>query len=529
MQNRLTYIGAVLVMGFALLVANIAIHMKQGSYSQAAAEQRLYTVTAGSAEGTIYDRKYSPLVNCETTFRAVVYPSAQAIAEVLPHLETITELIEGCKTGMPFCAQVDTDAFVCEDIIVLEVPERQPEHPLAQHVVGYTAQGEGVTGLERDYDKILRNTEDIAQVTYTVDARQQVLLGEKIAISPIQHANAGVVTTLDSQIQLICEEAGSEIGKGAIVVMEVQTGDILAMASFPDYSASGLADALEDENSPLINRCLYSYSVGSIFKLVTCAAAYQQNLTDFTAECTGQVEISGQLFRCHDWEGHGVLDMKQAMIYSCNSYFIQLSQRLDASVLRETAQNMGFGTQIALSSSIVSSAGTLPSMEDLELPAEKANFSFGQGILTATPLQIARMTCGIANNGAMPLARLVKGITLDGVTTENEKQPIYSDAMPRNMAYFLQDLMEAAVNESDSSNAAPEYVYAAAKTSTAQTGRYDANGVEYCHAWITGYFPIDNPRYAVTVLAEDGGYGNDVAAPVFREIADRITTECGSL
>ena len=86
--------------------------------------------------------------------------------------------------------------------------------------------------------------------------------------------------------------------------------------------------------------------------------------------------------------------------------------------------------------------------------------------------------------------------------------------------------MISAVNENEESNAVPNQVFAAAKTSTAQTGRYDEDGVEYCHAWITGYFPIESPQYAVTVLVEDGGFGNDAAAPVFRKIADRITAEC---
>ncbi len=527
MENRMTMIGAVLVTGFAMLVANIAIRMKYNSYTETAVEQRLYTVNVGSAEGTIYDRFGTPLVNCGDAYYAVVNPTPEALAELLPHLESLDGLLEAARDGLPFCVRVDTKDFLSDDIQVLTLPVRQPEIPLAQHLIGYTQDGKGVTGLEKDYDRVLRGTEDTASVTYTMDAMQNVLLGLMPQVMETEGKNPGIVTTLDARIQRICEEEGSALQKGAIVVMDPENGDVLAMASFPSYQLNALAEAMQDENSPLINRCLYSYSVGSIFKLVTCAAAYEQGVTAFLGDCTGKVEIGTQLFRCHDWEGHGEVDMKQAMIYSCNSYFIELSQQLDAGIMRETAQNLGFGTQIALTSSIVSSGGTLPTPEQLQLPAEKANFSFGQGVLTATPLQIAQMTCAIANDGEMPLARLIRGMTFDdGAAVENEKNPVYSQTMPRNMAYFLQNMMEAAVNESSSSNAVPELVFAAAKTSTAQTGRYDENGVEYCHAWITGYFPIDDPQYAVTVLAEDGGFGNDVAAPVFREIADRITEEC---
>ncbi|MDE5564908.1 MAG: hypothetical protein K2I93_07110, partial [Oscillospiraceae bacterium] len=171
---------------------------------------------------------------------------------------------------------------------------------------------------------------------------------------------------------------------------------------------------------------------------------------------------------------------------------------------------------------IVSASGSLPSLNDLSLPAEMANFCFGQGLLTATPLQVAQMTCGIANDGSMPLARLIKGYTTDGETVTDEKASVYAHSLPRNAAYYLQDMMISAINESDTSNAVPENVYAAAKTSTAQTGRYDPDGTEYCHAWITGYFPMEEPKYAVTVLVEDGGYGNDAAAPVFKAIADAL-------
>ena len=211
------------------------------------------------------------------------------------------------------------------------------------------------------------------------------------------------------------------------------------------------------------------------------------------------------------------------MINSCNSYFIQLGQLLHPAFMRETAQNFGFGTQIPLSHSIISASGTLPTLKELNYPAEMANFCFGQGLLTATPLQVAQMTCGIANDGKMPIAKLIQGITADGKTlTEQKNAPVYARALKKNAAYYLQDMMIAAVNENENSRAVPETVFAAGKTSTAQTGRFDQNGTEYCHAWITGYFPIDNPQYAVTVLVEDGGYGNEAAAPVFKNIADSI-------
>ena len=520
--QRMLAVSTGLVIFCGILTAHLAFRMKNAEFLETSLHQSQLTVTAGTAEGGIYDRNFQPLVNQNIQYYAVVNPSPELLPELFSHAEEMTPILNALRIGKPFACKVDTCQFSSPEIHVLEVPERYSQNPPAQHLLGYTLEHTGITGLESDYDSLLRKQEDSASVSYTIDALGNVLLGADVQISPVTYQNSGVVTTLDSRIQAICEE--QEIEKGAVVVMDIPSGDILAMASFPDYTPDTLGDALSNPDSPLINRCLYAYNVGSIFKLMTCATAYTQGLQDYRANCTGSFEIKNQLFRCHKLSGHGLLDMKYAMINSCNSYFIQLSQHLQPALMRETAQNFGFGTQIPLTHSIISASGTLPSLKELNYPAEMANFCFGQGLLTATPLQITQMTCGIANDGKMPIARLIRGITKDGVTlTETETAPVYARALKRDAAYYLQTMMIASVNENDSSNAIPDTVFAAGKTSTAQTGRFDENGTEYCHAWITGYFPIDNPQYAVTVLVEDGGYGNTAAAPVFKDIADKIT------
>ena len=498
--------------------------MKDTAYLETSLHQSQLTLTAGTAEGGIYDRNFIHLVNQNKNYYASGMPSLENLQELFPHIREISPILESLRTGKPFLCQTDTNQIFNPEIKILEVPERYSEQPSAQHVLGYTLEHTGITGLEADYDSVLRAKEDTASVSYTVDALGNVLSGAEVLTSPVEYLNSGIVTTLDSRIQHICET--QEIQKGAVVVMDVRTGDILAMASYPSYTPDTLGEALSNPDSPLINRCLYAYNVGSIFKLMTCATAYTQRLQDYRANCTGSFEIKNQIFRCHKLTGHGVLDMKQAVILSCNSYFIQLSQLLQPALMRETAQNFGFGTQIPLTHSIISASGTLPTMKDLNYPAEMANFCFGQGLLTATPLQVTQMTCGIANDGKMPIARLLLGTTKDGKTiSEPEKSPVYARAIKKEAACYLQNLMIAAINENETSNAIPETVFAAGKTSTAQTGRFDESGTEYCHAWITGYFPIDTPQYAVTVLIEDGGYGNTAAAPVFKNIADSIMSQ----
>ena len=119
--------------------------------------------------------------------------------------------------------------------------------------------------------------------------------------------------------------------------------------------------------------------------------------------------------------------------------------------------------------------------------------------------------------------RLIKGMTAEGTVISGEKPPQLSGVMSSEDAEALRKMMILAVRENENSKAKSRKISVGAKTSTAQTGRFDEKENELCHAWITGFFPARKPRYAVTVLVEDGGYGNDVAAPVFRRIAEKMT------
>ena len=122
----------------------------------------------------------------------------------------------------------------------------------------------------------------------------------------------------------------------------------------------------------------------------------------------------------------------------------------------------------------------------------------------------------------MPVLRLIKGLTADGSAVSGEKAPQISEVMNKEDAEALRKMMVLAVRENDNSKARTKKISVGAKTSTAQTGRYNKKGEELCHAWITGFFPARKPKYAVTVLIENGGYGNDAAAPVFRRIAEKM-------
>ena len=488
MRNRLAVLRLLLVLCFCGAAAWLAWLAQRSDLVQTAAKQGTYTCCAGTASGTIYDRNGVSLTNEQSVCTAVISPTPEAIAALLTHVPNPTEFCAKAEEGKPFVWQVDTAEIDCPDVTILQIPRRYSSRQPAQHLIGYTSQGVGVAGLEADYDSILRSVDSRWSVTFSVDGSGSALAGEGKLIRYGENPTAGIFTTLDTHVQRICEAAGSRLEKGCIVVMEVSSGDILGLASFPGYTADTLEEAIQDPDSPMINRALYAYPVGSIFKLVTAACAKDSELADtFQWDCTGTISVEGQLFRCHDDQGHGRQTMPLAMRNSCNPFFIQLSQRLSGAALRQTAKALGFG----------------------------------QGILTATPLQITRMTCAIAGDGTLPEVRLVRGITEDGRNVLRESSARHSQGISAETAAYLRSLMCYAAADSDFAGK-PRHVPMGAKTSTAQTGRFSEDGEEICHGWVTAFFPVSNPKYAVTVLAEDGGYGNVSAAPVLRQIAGAL-------
>lgn len=491
-------------------------------YIKTTADRPYITINAGNSQGTIYDRKMRPLVNASHEVIGIIVPDESILAETMKLALDRDEFAEAFELGRPFAFRCREKGIENGSATYFEMPVRYSYGQTAQHIIGYLSEGRGASGIEFGYEKILRGGRTENSVSYYTDGQGNVLIGEGKSVIRSDKEKNGVVTTLDKDIQKICESFSESISCGAVIVSDVSNGNILGLASYPQYSWDDIETALSDERSPLINRALYSYSVGSVFKLVTACEAMSENLGGFVYECNGKIDISGQLFNCHRYDGHGVQDMKKAVANSCNTYFISLSRCLDIPLLRSRAYDMGFGKEIPLCYGITASAGHLPAVEELLIPAELANFSFGQGKLTSSPLQINRMTAAIANGGKLYMSGLIKGITTDGETVSNEKKKQFTRVMGELQANELRNMMISAVYDTAGSNAKPELVKVGAKTSTAQTGRMDENGEELCHAWITGFFPAEKPQYAVTVLVEDGGYGNDAAAPVFRDIADKM-------
>lgn len=518
MTKRLYLIIFITAFTACILMASLCSSAtKSGYYRQAAESQSMYTLSAGILNAQIYDTSLNSLTYLESRKYAAINPTAAAVEIVVKYVKDKDYFYKKVTEGKPFVCEVENCFyFDSSEITVFDVPVR--ENGIAQHILGYVLNGEGISGLEYDYNKFLRSFESRNTVSYFMDGMGNFVYDTEKKVSYAETITAGVVTTIDRDIQQICEEAFTENRKGAVIVTDVKSGDILACVSRPTYDAENPSEYLEDEDSPFINRALCSYNTGSIFKLVISAAAIEENLEGFMYDCTGSAMVGTQSFSCHKTDGHSLLGMENALINSCNTYFIELTRLLSSEKLIEITKRCGFGRQIRLSDSIISESGYVPDIQELSIPAEKANFSFGQGMLLTTPLQIAQFTGAVANGGTMCEIRLVKGITYDGINIVDETESYSMRVLDEYTAETLKKFMTSSCAE----NAKSDIVSIASKTSTAQTGKFDDNGEEICNAAITGFFPSENPEYTVTVLCEGGGYGNVSAAPVLKTISENI-------
>lgn len=517
-KRRAAILFGLICFSFTALYLWIGVLSGRTALQTAAQVQSERTLTVEAGRGTIYDASLRQLTDRQAGYLAVVIPTEESIGLLRSHCAlSEDELYQKLQIGEVFVCTVDTPTLACNEILVFTLPTRY--EGVAPHVLGYlNGERQGVAGIEQSYNRLLNRTP--YTVTYRVDAT-----GRAVAFTGVQgleEKGDGVVLTLDRDLQLLCQEAGKSIEQGAIVMMECATGKLRAVASFPEYPQDRPDTVLESEDGALLNRAFTPYAVGSAFKVVTMADALAEGVklpTEFV--CNGSIAVHGVEFACHNKSGHGRLNGQQAMAVSCNPYFIALGQMLSPDRLLQTARDCGFGKQTTLAEGLFSQSGVLPTQEELELPAGKANFSFGQGHFTATPVQLAQMISTVASGGICPTPSLVEGVT-DGTQLPQSAPAASSRALSAQVAAQLRTALVGCLSE-ENANGAPRYTTAGGKTSTAQTGSYE-NGIERCNGWFVGYFPAEQPQYAVAIVVENASTGNQDAAPVFQSIADGWAT-----
>lgn len=508
--------------------------------ARAASAQRIVSSGLDRPRGGILDRNGIPFTSREKKYTLVLKPlyfgeDGEDLAEVcrITGLEEAAVADELRIRKQPVLTDIgeemkgELESLGLDGITIINSMQRYGADSIARHVVGYISRRDqvGQSGIEKFFEDVLaeKSGSTIGMVT---DARKNLVqgLGYRINKESDRSGYLNVELTLDYHIQKIAEEAMERNGiTGAVVVEAVNTGDIVAMASKPDFDQTSVESYLQSPANELFNRAAASYNLGSIFKIIDVAAFLESPEREFYDYfCKGYVDVGTLQFKCSSFNegGHGEVDLTQAFALSCNTYFIEMGRRAGYRTLIEMAQRFGLGSETGIrAQGIGDSAGKLPSASGYYSAGDIANLSIGQGVLMATPLQVADMVATIANGGIKNRVNIVDSVTdSEGNKIRNIKVKEGERIIPRENAELIKELMEAVTDYGTGTVARlEEYGGAAGKTGSAETGRKDV-----VHAWFAGYFPRKEPRYSVAVLAENGQYGGRTAAPVFAEIAAEI-------
>ena len=433
-----------------------------------------------------------------------------------------------------------------------------PRETMASHLIGYMgksgsmASGDiladeylwpptlGKYGLEQRFDAELTGAPGTYSVLYNAG-------GDKLSEEWVQRPTAGhtVVTSLDSRFQAIVEqEMRSNKVRGAFVIMDVKTGDVIAMCSNPGYNpndwAYGIGSAdynkyLVDPQNPLLPRALAGlYPPASTFKIVTALAALDSGKVGAGTEfnCPKGMMFGRTWMWNHSHRDEGSMDVVRAIKRSCNPWFWQAARISGAASVSAMAVKMGFGDKTGICLPSMEVSGTLPSPEYYEKRGRTmnggvlANVAIGQGEVSATPLQVCQMMAAVARGDAVPRPRLVRQIQDINGRIVQSFPPSVRSALTIDKAALqaVRRGMRAVVADGDGTGtrAANEYVAMAGKTGT---GEWHDSPKDYV-AWFAGFVPSNNPEYAYAALYEgdpgDQISGGKLVAPIVGDVFNKI-------
>ncbi len=553
-------------------------------------QARTYLLGIPAPRGQIVDRNGSPLAQTRVSYNlAIAFPTPLAFSDrevvTFARAQVIrAQALLGRVIGfsadaalkhyknrgvVPFVIVQDLRANEL-DLVRLQKPENLSLQPVYQryypngslggHIIGYAGRegriadgpiennellwpnAEGRDGLEQSFDEQLQGK--IGQYNISFDASGKKA-SERISIPPQPGYN--VVTTLDARIQRLCEESLAKgCKRGAIVILDPNNGDILALASWPTINPNAFipnisADAFrvlqEDKDIPLLPRAFRtSYPAGSTFKVFVGLAALQSGKIKPEDEfsCPPALEIGNLTFKNWKKDDAGSLTFVGALTQSCNTWFYQVGMKLGSRMISDYAQRLGLGsrTGIPLKSE---TEGRIPNDEYMMKTHQRrmgsgdvANFSIGQGDVLISPLQMAQAMATVGNGGTLYQTRLVQQVQgIDG-------QIIHAyDVRARSQIDITKEVMLALrtamvqVVEGGLGTAHQSQVpnvHVAGKTGTAQWG---PKNKERTAAWFAGFAPSEKPKYAFAALYEGDANNNDVhggtyAAPLIGKVLKEL-------
>ncbi len=587
-RRRYRYLFAVVGLTFTILLVRLCqMQIIEGDrYSKLSFDNYVQKRRISTVRGVILDRHQKPLVTNRPSYDIMITPhfvteaSIERIVELLDlneeqaaSLRARIEESSGEKRFFPITAlrDISRDQLARFETYKNEIQGVSLEvrttrnylyNTLAAHILGYMNevsasdlakdsldiyhQGDliGRFGVERLYEDHLRGRAGWERVI--VDARgrkktgpeaEALLQGEK-RVEPEPGHN--IVLTVDLEVQRLVERALRNYSSGAAVVMEVNTGRILASASKPAFDPNLLSGGMRpeevrrlinDPHRPLLDRVYReNYFPGSTYKVIPAIAAMEEGLVnpDDDVVCRGWLSFGRRNFRCG--HAHGKVDLHDAIVQSCNIYFYTLAEHVGMNTMAHYARLFGLGapTGIGLNGEVEGFIPTKEWYERRKVPFRLGftlNAGIGQGNTKATPIQIASLYATIANGGTLYLPQIIERIeNYDGKVILNFTPRIRRKIAisPLTLQVIHQALEGVVLEEKGTAHASRlRHIHVSGKTGTAQVNRRIKNGKLIWlpdHAWFAAYAPSENPVIAVAVLIEHGGQAAKAAAPVAMEI-----------
>lgn len=521
MNKRLIIVYLSLCCAFFVLVCRLVYISTNEEYVSSSKLGKSSTLTLPAERGTIYDRYLTPLTNSRGGNIYAISPLPENI-EGIKLLQELSaaELSEKLKLSKPFLVESSIFLKDYEGIYPFTTKHRyQSPQPLA-HLIGYLSDSKGVSGIEKAYDDILKKYEKHSKITFSVDAKARTIDTEETKVVIEGNSDGGVVLTVHKDFQRVLEEKTAQIISGAALILDATSGDILGLVSLPSFSPDDIASALENPNAPLVNKALCNYDLGSVFKLLVAGCAVENGFDPNTMyNCLGQCEVLGKTFKCHKKEGHGNINLTQAISYSCNTYFINMALKIPPEKFVETGVLFGFDRPIEIAKGLSSDTPVFPQTEDLNSSGAVANFSFGQGNLMASPLHVAKMLFTIINYGNTPDITCVLG-EYDGKNIQKWSRNVGGKTnFSKKTCLFLINAMRAVTEYGTGVLANSEISKSGGKTGTAETGILLPDGSFRNNHWFAGFYPSTAPAYIVVVLSE---YNNVNPVEIYKNIVENL-------
>ena len=564
---------AMMAIFFVLIVRIFQLQILQSSvYKRLSERNRIRRIPVIPPRGIIFDRNGRVVVENRPSYSLFVIPREFREAKITPERlssllgiskKEIEERIERAGGGLftPVRIRRDINFLALSNleenkldlpgIYYQAEPVRVYPSPVSlSHLIGYTGEADmrdlervstpyidrgdivGKSGVEKSYDHVLRGRKGYRYLEIDVLGRVVGNFNGKRDVDPVPGKN--IMLTIDVEFQRRVENLMKDV-KGAAVVLDPRNGEILAMVSMPDFPlelfVKGLSVDLwtrlkNDPDKPLINRAIQAQlPPGSVFKLILAAAALEEGIIDQRREifCNGYFWFGDRLFHCWRSDGHGSVNMIEALGVSCNIYFFNLGLMIGLDNIIRYGRMLCIGdlTGIDLPDE---NRGLLPQKRYLNRKYGQEglsegmvlNLSVGQGDLLVTPIQMANLASIIALEGEIQSIHVVKSIFNDhvGKWEEAEQRARAVKKIYRESFRIIKEGMYRAVNCGDGTAiaASVDGLDICGKTGTAQ------NPYGKPHAWFIGFAPLDRPELVVVVVVENGGSGGIVAAPIARGI-----------